>query len=272
MENYICVTCGTQYAKAENPPAECMICQDERQYVGWEGQQWTTLEEMWKGDYENEVREIEPHLFGIGTNPAFAIGQRSLLVKTENGNVLWDPISYLDSRTIEEVHELGGISAISVSHPHFYSSMIEWSYAFNNAPIYLPKVDRKWITRPNGVFKSFNDSIEIFPGLKVVRCGGHFPGSSVLHWQDGARGKGVLLVGDTIMVAMDQKSVSFMYSYPNLIPLSGMKVREIVNCVQPLQFDRLYSAWWDRQIENIASEIIRSSAERYIKAIEEVAI
>ena len=146
MENYICVTCGAQYTKANDPPAECKICQDERQYVGWEGQQWTTLEKMWKEDYENEVREIEHHLFGIGTRPVFGIGQRSLLVEKPKKEMFsGDPISYLDSRTIEEVHELGGISAISVSHPHFYSSMIEWSYAFNNAPIYIPKVDRKWI-------------------------------------------------------------------------------------------------------------------------------
>ena len=117
------------------------------------------------------------------------------------------------------------------------------------------------------MFQFFEDSIKILQGLTIIRCGGHFPGSSVLHWQDGVSGKGALLAGDTIMVAMDRKSVSFMYSYPNLIPLSGEKVRKIVGRVEPLKFDRLYSAWWDRQIENNASEIVRSSADRYIKVI-----
>ena len=46
MTNYICVTCGTQFADSQTPPAHCPICEDERQYIGWNGQQWTTLEEL----------------------------------------------------------------------------------------------------------------------------------------------------------------------------------------------------------------------------------
>ncbi|XPS86584.1 beta-lactamase domain protein [Desulfosarcina variabilis str. Montpellier] len=88
MKNYICLTCGTQYSEADLPPDRCIICEDERQYVNWNGQQWTTLEEMWKADYRNIIREIEPNLIGIGTEPIFGIVQRSLLVQTNDGNVL----------------------------------------------------------------------------------------------------------------------------------------------------------------------------------------
>ncbi|HAX23411.1 MAG TPA: MBL fold metallo-hydrolase, partial [Chloroflexi bacterium] len=38
MEQYICVTCGTQYPEAEQPPAGCPICLDDRQYVNPNGQ------------------------------------------------------------------------------------------------------------------------------------------------------------------------------------------------------------------------------------------
>jgi hypothetical protein len=69
------------------------------------------------------------------------------------------------------------------------------------------------------------------------------------------------------MVAMDRKSVSFMYSFPNLIPLAADKVCKIVNKVEPLQFNRLYSAWWDRHIMKDAERIVGVSANRYIKAI-----
>jgi glyoxylase-like metal-dependent hydrolase (beta-lactamase superfamily II) len=267
MKNYICITCGAQYASSAEPPSECKICEDERQYVGWDGQQWTTLEEMWQEKYHNVNRQIEPSLFGIGTEPRFGIGQRSLLIKTEHGNVLWDPISYLDSQTIQQIHAHGGIQAISVSHPHFYSSMIEWSHAFDHAPIYLPQADRDWIIRPDGVISFFKNEIEIFPGIAVVRCGGHFPGSSVLHWSNGADGKGALLAGDTIMVAMDRKSVSFMYSFPNLIPVSAEKVRQVVGAVKALTFDRIYSAWWDRIIPANAKTFLDASAMRYIEAL-----
>jgi glyoxylase-like metal-dependent hydrolase (beta-lactamase superfamily II) len=271
MKNYICITCGAQYAPTDKPPASCKICRDERQYVGWAGQQWTTLEEMWHADYHNRIQEIEPGLIGIGTQPQFAIGQRALLVRTGDGNLLWDPISYLDSRTVEAVHSLGGISAIAVSHPHFYASMVEWSLAFDNAPIYLPDADQAWIMRPSDAIVFFKEKARILPGITAVRCGGHFPGSSVLHWQDGAGGQGALLAGDTIMVAMDRQSVSFMYSYPNLIPLAPEKVYHAVEAVRPFRFERLYSAWWDREIKTGAKTIVSDSAKRYAEFVSDSA-
>jgi hypothetical protein len=66
-----------------------------------------------------------------------------------------------------------------------------------------------------------------------VRCGGHFPGSAVLHWADGADGRGALFTGDTIQVVSDRRWVSFMYSYPNLIPTNAATVRQIVAAVAP---------------------------------------
>ena len=40
---YICVQCGVQFSAAPTPPEKCPICEDERQAVHWDGQQWTTL-------------------------------------------------------------------------------------------------------------------------------------------------------------------------------------------------------------------------------------
>lgn len=269
MKNYICRTCGIQYAASRRPPAECIICRDERQYVGWNGQQWTTLGEMVRGNYRNEIRKIEPGLYGIGTEPRFAIGQRSLLVVTKHGNILWDPISYLDRECVEQIHKRGGIQAISASHPHFYAAMVEWSRAFEKAPIYLPQADNKWVMRPDPAIKFFRHCHEILPGATIMQCGGHFEGSSVLHWAHGSEGRGALLAGDTIMVAMDRKSASFMYSYPNLIPLSPDKVREIVRRIRPYAFDRLYSAWWDRDIAGEAKRAVFRSVDRYLKMVSE---
>src|SRR5919106_1306041 len=143
----ICVTCGTQYREGEGPPSECFICQDERQYVGWNGQQWTTLEEL-RRHRRNEIREEEPGLVGIGTKPHFAIGQRALLVRSSAGNVLWDCTSLIDDATVSAVRELGGVAAIAISHPHFYSSMVEWSHAFD-APLLLHAADRQRVARPD---------------------------------------------------------------------------------------------------------------------------
>jgi len=124
---WLCVTCGTQYPSAVNTPSGCPICLDSRQYVGLNGQQWTTLDELHK-THKNEItEEEEPGKFSIYTKPSFAIGQRAFLVKTAEGNLLWDCVSLLDEKTQAKIRRLGGISAIAISHPHFYTTMVEWS-------------------------------------------------------------------------------------------------------------------------------------------------
>ena len=113
------------------------------------------------------------------------------------------------------------------------------------------------------------ETADPLPGssLTLVRCGGHFPGSCVLHWPDGAEGRGALLTGDTIQVVPDRRWVSFMYSYPNLIPLDAAAVRRIVDAVEPYAFDRLYGGWPESIVASDAKGAVRRSAERYISRI-----
>ncbi len=269
MANYICVTCGVQYAETKKEPEHCLICEDERQYVNKNGQTWTTLPAM-QSDHRNVLRNMELNLTGIRTEPQVAIGQQALLVQTPSGNVLWDCISLIDADTVRTLRELGGISAIAISHPHFFSSMVEWSHAFDNAPIYLHTDLRKYVMRPDpaivyweGEKKSLGD------GLTLVRCGGHFKGSTVLHWPNGADGRGVLLTSDTIYVVQDRRYVSFMRSYPNLIPLSAPAIRRIVEAVEPFAFDRIYGAWPESIVATKARESLAYSADRYLRAIQE---
>src|SRR6266480_5860100 len=142
--HHICSTCGVQFTATEAPPDRCPICDDERQYVGWNGQRWTTLEEL-RQKHHNTMRE-DHGLIGIGTEPSFAIGQRALLIQSPGGNLLWDCITLLDDHTIAEVNSRGGIRAIAISHPHFYSSMVEWAECFD-AQIFLHTADREWVMR-----------------------------------------------------------------------------------------------------------------------------
>lgn len=266
MSNFICVTCGTQFAATETPPAECPICQDERQYVGWQGQQWTTQAEL-RAAHRHVIRLKEPGLYGIGLEPSFAIGQRALLVTRSEGNVLWDCIPLIDESLVEMVKGIGGISAIAVSHPHYYSSMIEWSRAFE-CPVYLHGADRKWVMRPDSAIEFWDgETKEIGPGLTLIRCGGHFEGGTVLHWAEGANGNGVILSGDILQVVQDRRWVSFMYSYPNLIPLPAAAIRRILSAVEPFNFARIYGAWWNKIVSSDAKAAVRRSAERYVRAI-----
>src|SRR6185437_3291198 len=118
MPDFICMTCGTQYAAGDQPPTICTICQDERQYVKVTGQQWTTRERL-RLTHRNAIRFEEPGLIGIGMEPHFAIGQRALFVRTPRGNILWDCVPLLDEAVVEMIKALGGLSAIAISHPHY---------------------------------------------------------------------------------------------------------------------------------------------------------
>jgi glyoxylase-like metal-dependent hydrolase (beta-lactamase superfamily II) len=267
QEHFICVTCGTQFAATDAPPPECPICEDDRQYIGPNGQQWTTLAQLRK-DHQNAFRELDTNLTGIITEPKFAIGPQAHLIQTPNGNVLWDCITYLDDATVAEIQQRGGLAAIAISHPHFFSCMVEWSRAFGDIPIFLHADHKPWVMRPDDAVVYWpGETYQILPGLTAIRCGGHFPGSTVLHWAEGAGGKGALFTGDTIYVVADRRWVTFMYSYPNDIPLNEAAVRRIVTAVEPYDFDRLHSAFAGGVVEADARNAVRRSADRYIEHI-----
>ena len=267
MHNYICITCGHQFVESREPPDRCPICEDDRQFVNPRGQSWTTLDELAR-EHHNVLMPLEKGLTGIGTVPKFAIGQRALLVQASKGNVLWDCVSLIDDPTIEAVENLGGISSLAMSHPHLVGSMVEWSRAFGNAPIYLHADHRAWVQRSDPVIEFWDgETLELEEGLTLRRCGGHFEGSTVLLWPEGADGRGVLLTGDTMYVTPDRKHVSFMYSYPNFIPLPAPIVDRIVDKVLSLRFDRIYGHFFDLEIEAHAKQLVQRSAERYKRAI-----
>jgi hypothetical protein len=273
MTHFICEACGTQFRATSTLPGECPICTDSRQFVPSGGQRWTDLDALRSGDRRNIFHQHDDGLLGIGTTPEFAIGQRALLVCRPEGNVLWDCIPLLDDAALTIIEALGGISAIAISHPHFYSTMIEWSRAFGNAPIYLHADDRAWVMRPDPaiIFWESETCASLGAGLTLVRCGGHFAGAQVLHWSGGGGGQGAVLSGDVLQVVADRRWVSFLYSYPNLIPLPAAAVRRIGEALAPFAFERLYGAWWGKCIASGAKNAVEKSVERYANAVGPVA-
>jgi glyoxylase-like metal-dependent hydrolase (beta-lactamase superfamily II) len=260
----ICVTCGTQFAASEQAPERCPICEDARQYVGWGGQAWTTLERL-NASHRVALQDEGDGLLGIGCEPRFAIGQRALLVPAAGGNLLWDCISLIDAAAVRVVEALGGLVGIAISHPHYYSSMVEWSRAFGGVPIWLHEDEREWVMRPDPAVRFWSgETLEIGVGLTLIRLGGHFKGAQVLHW---AQGAGALLAGDILQVVQDRRFVSFMYSYPNYIPLPAAVVRGMVAKLEPYAFERIYGAWFDAVVREDGKGALQRSAERYVAAL-----
>lgn len=264
---FICVTCGAQFPPSAEPPPTCPICTDSRQFVGLDGQLWTTLEELAR-KHHNIIQEQEANLYSIYTEPHFAIGQRAFLLQTPQGNVLWDCLALIDQPTVDAIRALGGIAAIAISHPHYYTTMVEWSLAFDSAPIHLHSADRQWVMRPHANVEQWSgDSRKLLADLNLIHTPGHFDGYQVLYWPGGSDRKGVLLSGDQPQVCMDTGWVSFMYSYPNYIPLGAQAIRQIVNRLDPYKFDRVYGAFPKRTVVANAKDIVKRSAERFLKAI-----
>jgi glyoxylase-like metal-dependent hydrolase (beta-lactamase superfamily II) len=244
-------------------PSECLICQDERQYVGWNGQEWTSLQGLQNTGHKNHFeKKNEKNLYSITTRPEFAIGQRAFLLQTRKGKLLWDCVSYFDQDTKKQVENLGGLDVIAISHPHYYSAMAEWSEGFGGIPIYIHELDRRWVVNsaPNIKFWK-GESVSPIEGVTLVNLGGHFDGGTVLHYEK------LVLAGDIITVVQDRRWASFMYSYPNLIPLPKSKILQIKERIGKFSFDSLYSAFEGKEILQDADGAVKRSAERYIRRI-----
>jgi glyoxylase-like metal-dependent hydrolase (beta-lactamase superfamily II) len=266
MPHFLCVQCGTEFAESNAPPEDCVICRDIRQYVRWEGQAWTTRAAL-KEKYSARIAD-DHGLLGIEMKPHFAIGQRALLIPDRDGNILWDCVALLDDAIVAAIRAAGGLQAIAISHCHYYTTMIAWSEAFGDVPIYLHENNRKWVLRPDRRVEYWSgETRALSDKARLVRVPGHFSGGTILHWADGAEGKGALCTGDMLQVTMDRRYVSFMYSYPNMIPLNAAAVRRIGEIVEPLAFDRIYGAFWGRVIARDAKAAARASVARYIEAI-----
>ena len=261
MTAYICLTCATQYEPSEAPPERCAICEDQRQYVPESGQRWTTAEEL-RSTHHNDIRD-DAGFDGVGVDPSLAIGQRALLVPFDGGTLMWDCVPFLDDHAAAEIEHRGGLAGIAISHPHYYSGMVEWAHRFD-CPIHLHADDAEWIMRRDPAVQLWSgETHSLGGGLTLIRCGGHFAGGTVLHVAE----RRALLSGDIVQVIPDRRFVSFMYSYPNLIPLGADAIRTIVTAVDPFPFDRVYGAWHGSVVTADGKAAVRRSAERYLNRI-----
>ncbi|KAK5663559.1 hypothetical protein OQA88_3990 [Cercophora sp. LCS_1] len=267
----ICVACGTQFPTTGcHTLKACFICDDPRQYTPASGQSFTTLSAI-RSRHKNEFRSHpdDSRLISITTTPKFAIGQRAILIRTPAGNILWDCVTLLDSETITGIQKLGGLKGIVISHPHYYSTHVEWAAAFN-CPVYLAAEDKQWIARPSE-HPVFLDQVETEidadwrkTGIKVIKLGGHFPGSLVLLFEEH------LFVADTLMItpagmanwrvnALGEprerppgvNTFAFMWSIPNYIPLGPDDISRMWDILKEYTFTSTHGAFVGQDVEDV---------------------
>ncbi|MEZ5428478.1 MAG: hypothetical protein R2747_19565 [Pyrinomonadaceae bacterium] len=257
-QKIICCACGTKFPAEKPLPEVCPICEDDRQYVPDGLQTWTSSAELVK-NHRVEIRKLNENLYELKLSPAFAIGQRALLVLAPEGNILWDLIPLFDESAVSLIKSKGGLKAIAFSHPHFYSNMSDWAEKFD-CLIYIHEADEKWIVNKTERVNLWNGlEKELWSGMKIHNIGGHFAGSSILELASSK----TILCGDTLVISPSKKHLAAMHSYPNKIPLPIGEIARIKERMKPIEFDTLH-AWHETQsIETKAKEVLDKSLARY---------
>ncbi|KAK3636440.1 hypothetical protein LTR56_014227 [Elasticomyces elasticus] len=257
----ICVACGTQFDEPANKPLKaCRICDDPRQFVPPTGQAWTSLGQM-RGQYSNKFKQVdsdwEGRMWSIVTEPKFAIGQRCVLIESDDGNVLWDCITYLDEETVDFIKQKGGLEAIVISHPHYYTTHLDWAKTFD-CPVYIAHDDQEWLNRDDkeGRRVFINGSSEHIVGDAIaIKVGGHFPGSLVLLWNK------KLLIADSFVTTPSAlyhtdrlpgtTSYAFMWAVPNMIPLPPTELHKMWKAIKPYEFDSTHGAFVGQEVQEV---------------------
>jgi hypothetical protein len=271
----VCSTCGTQFPTPDRQELKtCFICDDPRQYTPQTGQSFTTLDDV-RANHKNTWIPFpnDNDFVSISTTPKFGIGQRAIFVTTPRGNILWDCITLLDDETIDKIKGLGGLKAIVISHPHYYSTHVEWARAFN-CPVYLAAEDKKWTTQSSAHQVLVTETeLELTldgepSGIKVLKLGGHFPGSFVTLYN------GRLLIADTLFTTpaglgswetdalgssrsrpTGMNSFAFMWSIPNLIPLPPSELERMWSILKKYEFRSTHGAFVKTDVEKTEAEM-----------------
>jgi hypothetical protein len=259
----ICAACGTQYHADEIKNGHCKICDDDRQYVPESGQAWVSPNEL-KRDHAVQIMPVSDNLVSLTIVPSFAIGQRAFLVLSAGGNVLWDCIPLLDEATEAFINSRGGIRAIAISHPHYYSNAQEWAAKFN-CPVFIHKKDKEWAPEFEDLILWEGREKVFWEGIKIINIGGHFPGSCVLHVPD-LPGGGTVLCSDSLYISRNKEHVSVMHSYPNNIPVPNPEIERIAQVLVGYEFDKMYGAFSYQQVLSGVNCLLHRSIERYRSA------
>ncbi|WVW81997.1 hypothetical protein I302_104002 [Kwoniella bestiolae CBS 10118] len=282
----ICKACGTQYPASFDIQRNCVICEDPRQYVPATGQEWTNMAELGEGRKHVLLQDEEDgRVTMIGCEPGFAINQTPILIETAEGSYIWDCSAFISLPLIGHLSKLKKpLKGIAISHPHFFSTSLTWSRALK-VPLYVCEDDKEWYQRLSDSKDDdqviwWKDEQELGRGVKVVQCGGHFPGSSILYWdrlseppppKDSLPTKptpvsGIIFTADTLMVQPTQLSFAFIWSVPNMIPLRPHSILSIQDRLKSLSFAQATSSWPNKWIRQDAKQILEQSVITFLAA------
>lgn len=272
----ICVACMTQYS---TPRSECPICLDPRQFVPATGQSWTSLRKLAEEKHTNKIvaDQQDERVCFILTEPSTGIGQTPILIKTSRATYMWDCNAFLSENLFNQLTTMQPpLKAIAISHPHFFSTSLTWSRCLK-VPLILAAADKHWFQRlsdvKEGEIEWVHNVASLEDGVTMIQCGGHFPGSSVLHWDRSLEPEfesdkhcrtGIILCSDTAMIQPTQQGFTFQWSVPNMIPLNPHEMKGIADRLRDVPFEQATSTWPHRFVRKNAREILLDSIQKQL--------
>ncbi|TXT07490.1 hypothetical protein VHUM_03210 [Vanrija humicola] len=276
----VCATCATQYPA---PRRDCTHAKlsGSTDHPQARGATTSSATSRTRASRSSRPSRSSPSLRRVSISPACVKLTPAFLLETFEGSFIWDCSAVLTPPLIAHLtHLRRPLKAMAISHPHFFSTSLTWARALG-VPLYINALDKEWYQRRESAGA---DEVVFWSGtqrlsstLTLIECGGHFPGSCVLHWDRAAEpltsdadarapDTGLLLVADTVMVQPTQKGITFMWSIPNAIPLHPTDVLHIQNVLREYDYDSVSSTWPDRWVRAGAARIFDESVETYLSA------
>ena len=232
LRPYACANCGF-WQRWFAPPPDCPVCTDVRNDLPEDG--WRFLPEpeiaaMLTGGW----RQVAPDLVAFTTAPRLGLDGTGWLLLRPEGNVAFEAAPYYTPPMLEEIHRLGGVSAISASHCHGYGALWQLQDVFG-APLAIQREDLR-MTKAMRVTDPYDDTLEVGAGLTLHHVGGHYEGQACLHDARGRR----LFCGDMFKVDQDRAgrsvAVSSHKAFHKDIPLTHAELRRYREVIAPLDF------------------------------------
>ena len=112
------------------------------------------------------------------------------------------------------------------------------------------------------------DTFKLWDGVTLVRCGGHFPGGTVLHWAGGAAQAAAWSAP-----AISSPSPPTASGCPSCaairISFRCRRARSSISAqaLKPFSFDAIYGHYFDRVIATDAKPVLEKSVARYVAAV-----
>jgi hypothetical protein len=133
MMAWICARCGVQHPDTERPPPGCPVCSDERQYVGWDGQRWTTMRELARDHARERVGDLggmaaiamsHAHFYGANVEIADTFDARVLVPNADRTWVQRNSprIEYFDER----VEPVPGVTVARIGGHFDGAAVLHW--------------------------------------------------------------------------------------------------------------------------------------------------